>query len=145
MKVFLNGCFDILSVGHFNILTFARQLADEHGRGEVILALDEDILIMANKGLKRPIFDVHERAKALSDLKINGRNLVDRIEFFETNRVLENLVRRIQPDVLLKGDDWKNKKVIGAEYAGRVVFIERMDYSTTEVIRRVLEKHTVLK
>lgn len=142
MNVLVNGCFDVLTPGHFNLLMYARQLADyDH----VIVALDDDLKIMADKGLQRPIFTVHERAKALLDLKINGKPLVNRLEFFETNRVLENIIRRIKPDILLKGSDWKGKKIIGEEFAGQVVFFERLDYSTTDIIQRVLEKHTVLK
>lgn len=142
MNVLINGVFDVLTPGHINLLLYARQLAEyDH----VIVALDEDELVMATKGLQRPIFNVHERAKALSDLRIDGKPLVNRLEFFHTNRVLENIIRRIKPDILLKGSDWRGKKIIGEEYAGKVVFFERMDYSSTEVIRRVLEKHTVLK
>jgi len=121
---------------------YARQLAEyDH----VIVALDEDELVMANKGLRRPIFNVHERAKALSDLRIDGKPLVNRFEFFQTNKVLENIIRRIKPDILLKGSDWRGKKIIGEEFAGKVVFFERMDYSTTDIIARVVEKYTVLK
>lgn len=142
MNILINGVFDVLTPGHINLLLYARQLAEyDH----VIVALDDDVKVMTDKGLQRPIFTIHERAKALMDLKIGGQQLVNRLEFFETNRVLENIIRRIKPDVLLKGSDWKGRKIIGEEYAGKVVFFERMDYSSTEVIRRVLEKHTVLK
>lgn len=124
------------------MILHARQLA---GTGKLIVALDEDEKIMADKGLRRPIFNVHERAKALMDLKLNGRNLVDQLEFFYTNQVLENIIRRMKPDILLKGSDWKGRKIVGEEFSGQVVFFERMEYSTTDIIRRVVEKMEVLK
>lgn len=144
MKVFLNGCFDLLTVGHFNLLTFARHVADNPGRGELIVAIDEDYKIQANKGLRRPIFGVHERAKALLDLKIGDRQLVDKIWFFHTDHELLNLIKRERPDYIVKGSDWDGKIVVGEEVS-KVLFFPRMDYSTSEIIRRVLEKNTLLK
>lgn len=115
------------------------------GHGHVIVALDEDELIMANKGLRRPIFSSHERAKALLDLKYGGHAIVDDIEFFQSNRVLENIIRRLKPDILLKGSDWEGKKIVGEEFAGKVVFFPRQPYSTTDVIARVVDKYSLLK
>lgn len=141
-NVFLNGCFDILQTGHINLLLYARHLA---GYGKVYVALDEDVLIMANKGLQRPIFTAEERARALLDLKYGQHAIVDEIEFFGSNQMLDNLIRKIKPDILLKGSDWRDKKVVGSEYVRQVVFFERQDYSTSEIIRRVMEKNTVLR
>lgn len=141
-NVLCNGCFDVLTVGHINMLLYARQLA---GNGRVYVALDEDYKVMADKGLRRPIFSIHERAKSLMDLRMNDKNLVDQLEFFSTNQVLENIIRRIKPDILLKGSDWQDKKIIGQEYAGSVVFFDRMDYSTTYIIAKIVEKYTLLK
>ncbi len=144
MKVFVNGCFDLLTVGHFNLLTFARHVADNHGRGEVIVAIDEDYKIQASKGLRRPIFDVHERAKALLDLRIGDRQLVDKIWFFHTDHELLNLIKRERPNYLIKGSDWEFKYVVGSEIS-KVLFFPRMEYSTTDIIKRVMDKNTILK
>jgi D-beta-D-heptose 7-phosphate kinase/D-beta-D-heptose 1-phosphate adenosyltransferase len=141
-NVFLNGCFDVLQVGHINLLLHARHLA---GYGKVYVALDEDILVMANKGLQRPIFTVEERAQALLDLRYGQHPIVDEIEFFRTNQMLENIIRRIKPDILLKGSDWRDRKVVGQEYVRQVVFFERQNYSSTEIIRRIMEKNNILK
>jgi cytidyltransferase-like protein len=140
-KVFLNGCFDILHPGHFNLLMFARQIAKD---GIVMVAIDEDEKVMADKGLQRPIFNVHERAKAVLDLRMIDRPLVDQVDFFYTNHQLENIIRREKPDYIVKGGDWRGKTVVGSQYA-KVLYYDRMQHSTSEIIRRVIEKHTILK
>lgn len=144
MKVLTNGVFDLLHPGHFNLLTFCRHVADEDGRGEVIVCIDEDTKVMADKGLQRPVFDEHTRAKAVLDLKVGDKQLVDKVYFFTTNQVLHNLILRHRPDYIVKGSDWESKNVVGEDLA-KVLFFPRIEYSTTEIIRRVLEKHTTLK
>lgn len=141
-KIFLNGCWDCLHVGHFNLLMYARILADNPGPGELIVAVDEDEKIIASKGFKRPIYNVHERAKALLDLKIGDRQMVDKVFFFHTDHELLNIVKRLQPDYLVKGSDWEDKYVVGSEVS-KVLFYPRQDYSTTDVVKRVLEKYNV--
>lgn len=141
-RVVTNGCFDVLHTGHFNLLMFCRGVADSHGmKGKVTVLLDEDEKVMADKGLQRPIYDVHERAKSILDLRMpDGSHVVDEIEFFATNMHLEMMIKRIRPDVLIKGSDWRDKKVIGSEFT-RVVFYDRIgEYSTSDTIRRCQEK-----
>lgn len=140
MIVFSNGCFDVLQVGHFNLLMQCRGIAGPEGK--VIIALDEDEKVMADKGLSRPIFNASERAKALLDLRMpDNKPLVDQIEFFHTNLELEMLIKRIGPNFIVKGGDWKGKRVVGSEYA-RVVYQGRLgEYSSTEIIRRCLERN----
>ncbi len=124
------------------MLLLARQLA---GDGKVTVAIDEDELVMANKGLQRPIFNVHERAKAVLDLRLGEKPVVDEVEFFYTNQQLENIIRRLKPDYMLKGGDWRDKMVVGAAYT-KVLYYDRLGtYSTTEIVRRVIEKHKILK
>lgn len=141
IRVFTNGVFDTLHVGHFNLLMYCRKIAGENGK--VIVAIDEDEKVMASKGLRRPIFNVHERAKALLDLRMpDDKPVVDDIQFFHTDLELEMMIRRITPDYLVKGADWETKRVVGAEFT-RVQFYRRIDeYSTTEIIRRCQEKVT---
>jgi cytidyltransferase-like protein len=141
-RVVCNGVFDVLQTGHFNLLMFARGQADNFGmKGKVIVLLDEDEKVMADKGLQRPIYDVHERAKAILDLRMpDGSHVVDEVEFFSTNLHLEMMLKRIMPDVIIKGSDWKGRTVIGANIA-RVVFFDRLgEYSTTDVIQRCQAK-----
>ena len=133
MIIFTNGNFDILHTGHFNLLMYCRELAGPEGK--VIVALDDDEKITIDKGLDRPVFDVHERAKAVLDLTGLHGNLVNTVEFFNSNDELEKLIKRIQPDIIVKGSDWMGN-VVGSKYA-RVVYYERLtEYSSSEIIRR---------
>lgn len=139
MIIFVNGVFDIIQTGHFNLLMFCRELAGEDGK--LIVAIDEDEKVWADKGLKRPIFNVHERAKAILDLRMTNKPVVDRIEFFHTDHELEMLVRRLNPDYMVKGGDYRNKRVVGAEYT-KVLFFDTVEgYSTTNIVERILEKY----
>ncbi len=139
MIVFTNGVFDLLTVGHFNLLSYCRKLAGPGGK--VIVAIDEDDKVIIDKGINRPVFDVNERAKALLALHSGDRPLVDVVEFFQTNNMLRHLIMKHTPNIVVKGSDWKDKYVVG-EGIAQVVYFDRLDdYSTTDVIRRVLEKN----
>lgn len=139
MTVFINGVFDVLTPGHFNLLMFAKHLTGSDGK--LIVAVDEDEKVMADKGLQRPIFNVHERAKALLDLWYYDRKrLVDVVHFFHTNLELEMMIKRIRPDYIVKGSDWVGKTVIGSDIAKVAIFDRMLEYSTTETIRRCQEK-----
>lgn len=132
--VFTNGCFDVLHPGHYNLLMYCRELAGSYGK--VIVAIDEDEKVMADKGLSRPIFSSIERGCSVSDLKFLRRNMVDTVLFFHTNLELEMLIKKHRPDIIVKGSDWKDRKVIGEEYA-KVVFFERhTEHSTTDIVHR---------
>lgn len=135
MRVFVNGVFDVLHVGHINLLMYARYIAGD--KGKLVVAIDADVKVTADKGLDRPVFNEHERAKAILDLRLpNGSPLVDWIEFFETDKGLEELIDRIKPAIIVKGDDWKGRRIIGAGRA-RIHFYARIDqYSSTNIIER---------
>lgn len=103
------------------------------------MAIDSDQRIKSLKGESRPIFNEAERGKALYDLKIFDRNLIDRVEFFYSDGDLINIIQKIKPDVMLKGSDWKDKKIVGQEFV-KIEFYDRLtDYSTTEIINRVIK------
>lgn len=142
IKVFTNGCFDVLTAGHFNLLMYCRKIAGE--KGKVIVAIDEDEKIMASKGLHRPIFNVHERAKALLDLRMpDNSHVVDDIAFFHTDLELEMMIKRLGPDYLVKGSDWEGRSVVGSQFT-RVRFYNRVHgYSSTEIIQRCQARGTV--
>ena len=129
--VFTNGVFDLLHPGHIRYLRDARRLGDA-----LIVGLNSDRSVRANKGPERPITPEAERAEILGAL-----DCVDAVAIFEEDTPAD-IIRRIQPDVLVKGADWGPDNIIGRDTVeargGRVV---RMDlspgFSTTELIRRV--------
>lgn len=128
-KIFINGTFDLLHRGHLEILNYAKQL------GNVLyVAIDSDVRVKEKKGELRPIYNQVDRATFLVNLKA-----VDYVIFFNTDDELEYLIKELEPDIMVVGSDWKNKKVIGSEYAKELKFFDRIDgYSTTDTIQNII-------
>lgn len=130
--VFTNGCFDILHAGHVTYLNEARSLGDL-----LIIGLNSDASITRLKGETRPILSEAERKFILENLKA-----VDFVEIFNNDTPLE-LIKVVQPNILVKGGDWKIDQIVGSdivlESGGEVKslsFVEGM--STTNVIEKIL-------
>lgn len=122
--VFTNGCFDILHIGHLNYLNHARDLG-----GLLIVGLNDDDSIKRLKGKERPINPLNNRA-----LMLAGLECVDYVVSFSEDTPLE-LIKAIQPDVLVKGGDYHNKEIVGSEYAKEVILIDFVEgYSTSNII-----------
>ncbi|PYR78072.1 MAG: D-glycero-beta-D-manno-heptose 1-phosphate adenylyltransferase [Acidobacteria bacterium] len=129
--VFTNGVFDLLHPGHIRYLQDARQLGDA-----LIVGLNSDRSVRANKGPERPITPEAERAEILEALEC-----VDAVAIFD-EETPANIIKRIQPDVLAKGADWGPDNIVGRDTVeargGRVVRMELSPgYSTSELIRKV--------
>jgi len=111
--VFTNGCFDVLHRGHIEYLQFCRQQGDI-----VVVGLNSDGSVKTIKGPERPINNQHDRAGVLAALET-----VDYITIFNEPEPM-NLIRKVRPDVLVKGEDWAVKGVVGREfvesYGGKV-------------------------
>jgi D-beta-D-heptose 7-phosphate kinase/D-beta-D-heptose 1-phosphate adenosyltransferase len=131
--VFTNGCFDILHPGHVRYLEFARRKGDV-----LIVGLNSDKSVRELKGEKRPVLDEKSRAMILGALEP-----VTHVVLFD-EATPAKLIEQVRPDVLVKGEDWKDKGVVGREfvesYGGRVELAEMMEgYSTSEIIDRIRE------
>jgi len=125
MKVFVNGCFDVLHRGHFELIQYASSL------GQLSVALDTDEKVSKDKGPDRPIYPLRDRVYQMCCIK--G---VDVVYTFNTKEELEKLVESISPDIMIVGSDWKGKEVVGSQYAKEVRFFDRIkDYSTTKTIQ----------
>jgi len=103
--VFTNGCFDVLHRGHIEYLQFCRQQGDI-----VVVGLNSDGSVKTIKGPERPINNQHDRAGVLAALET-----VDYITIFNEPDPM-NLIRKVRPDVLVKGEDWAVKGVVGREF-----------------------------
>ena len=129
--VFTNGVFDLLHPGHLRYLQQARGYGDA-----LVVGLNSDASVRRNKGEGRPIVPGHERAEALAALAC-----VDAVVQFDEDTPAE-IVRAIQPDVLVKGADWPADQIVGRDTVeargGSVVrvAVER-GYSTTALIARI--------
>jgi D-beta-D-heptose 7-phosphate kinase/D-beta-D-heptose 1-phosphate adenosyltransferase len=131
--VFTNGCFDILHAGHTRYLREARKLGDA-----LILALNSDSSVRSIKGPMRPIVPEAERAEVVGAL-----DSVDYVTVFDELTPLE-LIEFLRPDVIVKGGDWSEKDIVGAEtvrkWGGRVAIMPQIEgASTTNIIDKVLQ------
>ncbi|MCP4393791.1 MAG: D-glycero-beta-D-manno-heptose-7-phosphate kinase [Alphaproteobacteria bacterium] len=134
---FTNGCFDILHPGHIYSFEQAKQCEDKN---ILIIGLNTDTSVKRQgKGTERPINDEISRSTILSSLE-----LVDIIILFDEDTP-ENLIKAIRPDVLVKGEDYKNNKVVGADfvksYGGKLLLAKLLDgHSTTKTVKKLSNK-----
>lgn len=129
--VFTNGVFDILHPGHVRYLRAARSHGDL-----LIVGLNSDASVRRNKGPSRPINPESERAELLAALEC-----VDAVSIFDDDTPAD-IIRRVQPDILVKGADWPADQIVGrdtVEARGGRVILEPVEqgYSTTNLIRRI--------
>ena len=130
-KVWINGCFDVLHRGHFELFKFAKSLGSE-----LIVGVDTDSKVKNDKGHNRPYNNLQDRMFALESIKY-----IDKIIPFDSNDELEDFILYFSPEILVVGSDWKHKSVVGAEYANRVIFFERItQYSTTKILENAKNK-----
>jgi D-glycero-beta-D-manno-heptose 1-phosphate adenylyltransferase len=133
--VFTNGCFDILHTGHVRYLSQARSYGDV-----LVIGLNSDKSVKMIKGEKRPIIPEMQRAEVLE-----GLWCVDYVTLFHESNPLK-LIEKLMPDVLVKGEDWPEDKIIGAEVVcgkGGEVIRARMvpDISTSDIIQKILKAY----
>lgn len=125
--VFTNGCFDLLHRGHVQYLEQAKALGDI-----LIVGLNSDSSVRRIKGNERPINNQEDRALVLS-----GLESVDYIIYFDEDTPY-HLIERIRPDILVKGGDYKDKEVVGSEFAKEVILIDYVENkSTTNLIEKI--------
>ena len=135
--VFTNGCFDILHAGHVQYLAAAKSEGDI-----LVVGLNSDVSVKAVKGEKRPIVAQTFRATALA-----GLESVDYVVVFDEPNPY-GLIKKLMSDVLLKGADWEEAEIVGAdivrENGGRVVRAPLVpNISTSEIIDRILDIYRV--
>ena len=116
--VWLNGTFDVLHAGHIELFRQARKLAGPSGK--VIVGTDSDERVRELKGPTRPINNLIDRVDFLRAIKY-----IDEIVAFSSTPALESHIQRYSPDILLVGDDYVDKPVIGSQFAKQVVFFPR--------------------
>lgn len=133
--VFTNGCFDLLHLGHIRYLKKAKSLGDF-----LVVGLNSDRSVKKIKGEKRPILPEKERAEILSSLWF-----VDYVVLFN-EETPERLIKELEPDVLVKGADWKLKEIVGADLVrSRGGVVRRIPLyksrSTTSVIDEIIRRY----
>ena len=125
--VFTNGCFDILHAGHARYLAKARDFGDI-----LIVGLNSDASVRRLKGESRPINSQLDRACVLS-----GLGFVDYVVIFDEDTPME-LIKKLRPDILVKGADYEGKEVVGSDIVKDVRLVEFVDgKSTSAIVKRI--------
>ena len=129
-RIFVNGTFDIVHRGHLELLEYAYNL------GTVLVAIDTDRRVRELKGVNRPINSQDDRAYLLRSLKF-----VSGVITFDTDQELIDTIKMYQPDVMVKGSDYKGKPIIGSEYCREIKFYDVVNgYSTTKTIQDIISR-----
>ncbi len=130
-KVFVNGTFDLLHVGHVSLLSWAKSLGDY-----VVVGIDTDDRVREKKGPTRPIYNQEDRGLMLVALQA-----VDEVRYFDSDESLEELVKEIKPDIMVVGSDWKHKSVIGSYWAAELKFYDRIEkYATSKTVQCIIDR-----
>lgn len=131
--VFTNGCFDLLHLGHIDYLAKAKDLGDI-----LVVGVNTDMSVTRlDKGKNRPITDQQSRATLLASLFF-----VDAVVLFDEDTPYE-LIKTVQPDVLVKGSDYKPEEIVGYDVVtakgGEIKTLDFLQgYSTTLIEQKIL-------
>ena len=127
-KIWINGTFDVLHLGHIKLLEKGADLGDF-----LIVGVDSDRRVSELKGETRPINKLVSRITLLESIKY-----VDRVVTFDSDEELETLIKTIRPQIMVIGDDYKDKRIIGKEYINEIVFFPKLDgFSSTNIINKL--------
>ncbi|QYO66181.1 SIS domain-containing protein [Leptolyngbya sp. 7M] len=130
--VFTNGCFDLIHPGHIDLLRRARELGDH-----LIVGINSDESVRRIKGNGRPIMPQEDRRQVLL-----GLDSVDEVFIFD-ELTPENLIKHINPDILVKGGDWKPEEIIGSDHVlsngGKVFSLPLVQgYSSSNYFKKLI-------
>ena len=124
VKVWVNGTFDVLHIGHIKLLEFASQF------GEIRVGIDTDDRVKQFKGELRPINNINDRIYFMNSIKYVNSSVS-----FSTDEELCDRIKEWNADIIIVGNDYKDKKVIGSHLVKEVIFFDKIDgYSSTKII-----------
>jgi D-beta-D-heptose 7-phosphate kinase/D-beta-D-heptose 1-phosphate adenosyltransferase len=130
-KVIVNGTFDILHRGHLELLDYAKSCG-----GYLVVAIDTDARVKELKGTDRPIHNQYDRKFHLEMLKP-----VDKVVLFNSKEELIDIIKEYQPDIMVKGSDYRGKPIVGAHLCKEIRFYELVpNYSTTNTIKNIINR-----
>jgi rfaE bifunctional protein nucleotidyltransferase chain/domain len=127
-KIFVNGTFDLIHPAHLDMIIYSKSLGDY-----LLVAIDSDSRVRQLKGENRPVNSEFSRKYLMENLKS-----VDEVKIFNSEEDLINIIKEYSPDIMIVGSDYRNKKVIGCEYARELRFFERNPrHSSTKIIESI--------
>lgn len=125
MIVWTNGCFDILHIGHIELFKYARSLGSK-----LFVGIDSDRRIKNNKGHSRPINNESDRKNILHSIKY-----IDDVFVFDSDHELSSTIKSLNVDIIVVGDDYKHKLVIGSDLVKQTLFFSKIpNVSTSKII-----------
>lgn len=123
-KIWVNGTFDVLHIGHIRLMLHAASL------GILRVGIDTDERVRSKKGMGRPFNTLDNRMEFVS--AING---VDSVVSFGSDDELIEKIKEWEPDIMVIGDDYKYHEIIGVEYVPKIEFFEKIEgLSTTKIL-----------
>jgi len=129
-KIWINGSFDILHIGHIRLISYAASL------GILRVGLDSDERIREKKGVSRPFNSLYDRMEFIS--RISG---VDGVVHFASDSDLIDRIREWEPDIMVIGSDYEGKDIIGSEHIKEITYYPRSSYSTTGLVDKIIAEH----
>lgn len=131
IKVWVNGTFDIVHLGHIQLLKRAAELGDF-----LIVGVDGDKRVKELKGEQRPINNIVSRITLLEAIKY-----VDRVVIFDSDEQLETHIKTMRPAIMVIGEEYRGKRIIGSEYVGEIIYFPKMEgFSSTHIINKLYDK-----
>ena len=125
MKIWVNGTFDVLHIGHIKLLEYAATL------GVVRVGIDSDERVREKKGNNRPYNSLNDRLDFMKSIRF-----VDSVVSFDSNDTLIDRIKEWEPDIMVIGDDYNYHEIIGIEYIPKVMFFEKIpNKSTTSILK----------
>ena len=116
-NVWVNGVFDVLHMGHIKLLERA---SFEAAGGLVAVGIDTDRRVKEMKGDNRPVNNEMNRSSFLGAIKY-----VDCVYLFDTDEELKTCIKSFKPDLMVIGDDYRDKPIIGSEHINEIIYVER--------------------
>lgn len=122
--IWTNGCFDVLHIGHIELFRYAKSIGDR-----LVVGIDSDRRVKSLKGPSRPINNQIFRKSFLESIKY-----IDHVIVFDTDDDLKANIKNLLVEIIVVGDDYKNKEVIGSEYAKVLFFPKIPELSTSKIL-----------
>ena len=124
-KIWTNGCYDILHIGHIALFEYAKSLGSQ-----LIVGIDSDKRVKKLKGEDRPFNSENDRKKMLESIKY-----IDKVFIFDSKEEMCNIVRYNSIDTIVVGDEYKGRYVTASDIVDEVIYFTKIKgYSTTSIL-----------